>query len=87
MEEILIFATVLAPIILALVELIKRTVNVKNNLIPLTALVVGLIIGVIAIPFTDLDIVYRLWAGGLSGLSAVGLFELGAKNEGSSKDE
>lgn len=87
MEEILIFSTVLAPIILALVELTKRTINVKNNLIPLIALIIGLIIGIIATPFTDLDIIYRLWAGGLSGLSAVGLFELGTKHEGTSKDK
>jgi len=85
METILIFATVLAPIILALVELLKRTFAIKDNFIPLMALVVGLVIGLAATPFTDLDVVYRLWAGGLAGLSSTGLFELNKKREGSSK--
>ena len=65
MEEVLLFATVLLPIVTALVELIKK--------------VVGLIIGAVATPFTDFDIVLRLWAGGLAGLAGTGLFELVAK--------
>lgn len=79
MEQILIFATVLAPIILALFELVKRTMPIRTNLIPLAALIIGLFIGAIATPFTDLTIVYRLWAGAFAGLSAVGLFEVGNK--------
>lgn len=86
MNEVLILASVVAPITLALVELIKRSSTVKNNLIPFVALVIGLLIGLAATPFTDLDVVYRLWAGGLSGLAAVGLFELGTKRDGNSKD-
>lgn len=67
MNEVLILATVVAPITLALV--------------------LGLLIGFASTPFTNLDIVYRLWAGGLSGLATVGLFELGNRREGYSKDE
>jgi len=85
MEEVLIFASLLAPIILAVVELFKRTFVVKNNFIPLMALVVGLVIGLAAAPFTDLDIVLRLWAGGLAGLAGTGLYELGINREGKSK--
>jgi len=84
MQEVMIFATALAPIILALVELVKKTVNksgkVPANLIPLIALGIGLLVGAAASPFTDLDLVLRLWAGGLAGLSATGLFELFTKN-------
>ena len=82
MEAILLFATVLSPIVLALVELIKRTVNTKKNLIPLLSLIVGLAIGAVTYQFTDLGFVYRLWAGGIAGLAATGLFELGNKREG-----
>ncbi|MEK4922403.1 holin [Cytobacillus sp. FSL R5-0569] len=85
MEEILIFSTVLLPIILAVVELVKRTFSVKKNYLPLIAVVIGLVIGVIATPFTDLDLVLRIWSGGLAGLSATGLFELGAKRTGVTK--
>lgn len=85
MTNLLIFATILAPIILAVVELIKRTAPIKKNYIPLIAFAVGVFIGFAASPFTDLDIVLRLWAGGLAGLSATGLFELGNKYEGNTK--
>lgn len=79
MDQILIFATILAPIILAFFELVKRTVPIRKNLIPLAALVIGLFVGAIAIPFTDLGLVYRLWAGAFGGLASVGLFEIGHK--------
>lgn len=87
MTEVLIFATVLAPIILALVQLIKKTVNIKNSLVSLIAFAVGLFVGAVAAPFTDLDIVLRLWAGGLAGLSATGLFELMDSQDGTTKEE
>jgi len=48
---------------------------------------VGIFIGFAASLFTDLDLVLRLWVGGLAGLSATGLFELRNKNEGYTKDE
>ena len=79
MEEVLLFATVLLPIVTALVELIKKSINLPKNIVPLISLVVGLIIGAVATPFTDFDIVLRLWAGGLAGLAGTGLFELVAK--------
>lgn len=87
MNEVLFFATILAPIILAVVQLVKVTVNTPKNYVPLIAFAVGIFIGYAASPFTDLDLVLRLWAGGLAGLSATGLFELGNKHEGYSKDD
>lgn len=87
MSEVLIFATVLAPIILALVQLTKKTFNVNNNMISLIAFAVGIFVGAAAAPFTDLDTVLRLWAGGLAGLSATGLFELFDNQDGASKEE
>lgn len=86
MTEVLIFATILAPIILAMVQLFKTTFNIKNNLLSLIALAVGLFVGFAASPFTDLDLTLRLWAGGLAGLSATGLFELLDNQDGSSKE-
>lgn len=85
MTEVLVFATVLAPIILALVELVKRSVPVPKNLIPLIALVIGVVIGFAAYPFTELALDLRLWSGGLAGLASTGLFELGAKREGTTE--
>lgn len=87
MTEVLIFATVLAPIITALVEMVKKAVNIPVNFLPVLSLLIGLIIGFAAEPFTDLDIVLRLWAGGLAGLSGVGLFEVMKQRDGESKGD
>lgn len=76
LNSVLAFASILAPIILALVQLVKKSVPLPNNSIPLVGLVVGLLIGAVAYSFTDLHVSERLWAGGLAGLSATGLFEL-----------
>ncbi|MFD2046659.1 holin [Ornithinibacillus salinisoli] len=84
MDKVLMFATVLLPIITALVEVVKKTFALPKNIIPITSLVVGLGIGAVAYPFTDMDLVLRLWAGGLAGLAGTGLFEL-VKKTGKSK--
>lgn len=83
---VLAFASVLAVFVLAVVQMVKQTVNVKKNLVPVIGLVIGLCIGAVSTPFTDLDLTLRLWAGGLAGLSATGIFELAFKNrEGTTK--
>lgn len=85
MEELAVLATFLLPIILAVVEVIKRSVNVKVTYIPLIAIVLGIVLGLVSQPFTDLDMVMRLWAGFFAGLSATGTFELIKKREGTTK--
>lgn len=85
MEQVLLFATLISPIILALVELVKNTVRMPKNYVPLVAVIVGLLVGYAAQPFTDLDFVLRLWAGGLAGLSATGLFEFVNRTNGYTK--
>lgn len=85
MQDVLIFATVLAPILTALVQLVKKSVKLPTNVIPALSFVIGIGLGAVAYPFTDLDLVLRLWAGGFAGLAATGLFELGAKREGTTK--
>lgn len=87
MTDVLIFASILAPIILAVTELFKRTLNIPKTIIPLIAFAVGLFIGFAASPFSDLDVVLRLWSGGLAGLAATGLFELGSPSEGKTKGD
>ncbi|MCZ8541953.1 holin [Psychrobacillus psychrodurans] len=85
MTEVLLFSTVIVPIVLGVVELIKRSVSEKlnKNLIPLIAFAVGIFIGFAGEPFTDLDLTLRLWAGALAGLASTGLFEIGnERNEG-----
>ena len=86
MVSVLIFATVLTPIATAVVELIKKTINIPVNFLPLISLVVGLIVGLASEPFTELDAVLRLWAGAFAGLSGTGLYEVIKKREGTSKE-
>ncbi|WP_156647155.1 holin [Lentibacillus sp. JNUCC-1] len=85
MQQTLIFATIIAPVVAALVELVKKTVKVKKNYLPAVSLLIGLIIGILAYPFTDMELALRLWAGGFAGLAGTGLFELIKQRQGVSK--
>ncbi|HBS45994.1 holin [Paenibacillus sp. B2(2019)] len=80
LDDVMAFASILAVFVLALVQLVKNSINIPRNAVPIIGLLIGLLIGAAAYPFTDLDIVLRLWAGGLAGLSATGLFELAFKD-------
>jgi hypothetical protein len=64
--------------------LIKNNIKLPRNVIPFIGLTIGLLVGAAAAPFTDLDTPLRLWAGGVAGLSATGLFELAFNNRSGS---
>ncbi|WP_339814506.1 holin [Paenibacillus sp. FSL R5-0928] len=86
LTDVLAFASVIAVFVLAGVQFVKTSFNVPKNILPLIGLVIGLLIGAVAYPFTELGLVLRLWAGGLAGLSATGLFELAfSKRDGTTK--
>lgn len=76
LDDVMAFASVLAIFVLALVQLVKKSIKLPRNAVPVVGFVIGLLTGAAAYPFTELDIALRLWAGGLAGLSATGLFEL-----------
>ena len=76
MEDIIFFATLIVPVVMALVEVVKRTVNMDNKYATLVSLIVGLLVGFAGSIFTDLDLTSRLWAGALAGLSSSGLYDL-----------
>lgn len=86
LDSVLLFASVIVVFVNAIVALIKTVAPIPKNIVPLVAVVVGILIGIAAYPFTDLGLVLRLWAGGLSGLSSVGLFEVFNKRVGTTKD-
>jgi uncharacterized membrane protein len=73
------FATVILPIVTAVVEAVKRGLHLNTRYAPLLSIVLGVVIGALAYPFTDFGLVERLWAGALAGLGAMGLFDLGQK--------
>lgn len=74
MEEILILATSLAFVVTGVVEVVKRATGIEGRFLPLLALVVGGAVGAGAY-FIDAEIGMRIWAGGIAGLTAVGVFE------------
>ncbi len=76
MVEILAMATAIAAVTSGVVQAIKNTEKINKKYLPLVAILVGLVLGSAAV-FMDVGFVERLWAGGISGLAATGLFELG----------
>lgn len=87
MLNVLILATILLPIITAVIELVKRAVKVKKNYIPLMSVVLAMVIASLAYPFTDLNLTLRLWAGAFAGLASTGLFEIAKYREGFTKGD
>lgn len=82
------FVAVLAPIVTAIVQVIKTNVPMPKNVVPLVAVGIGLIIGIASqfLGMGSYDWPVRIVAGIFAGLSAVGLFETAFnKREGSTK--
>lgn len=80
MTEVLAFATIILPIVTALTQMVKTAVSIPKNLVPFISLTIGILIGFLAAPLTDLELTLRLWGGGLAGLSSTGLYELAFNN-------
>lgn len=76
MVEILAIATLIAPITSGAVQAVKKATKVNKRFLPVMAVGVGIVLGAAAF-FVDIGIGERIWAGGISGLASVGLFELG----------
>lgn len=81
MVEILTLATIIAPLTTALLEVVKKAIGIDQRYLPLLAVLLGLILGGLA-TFLDSELILRLWAGAVSGLASVGLFELGKQVKG-----
>ena len=84
MVEVLAMATIIAPVTWGVVQTLKKATELNKRYIPLMALIVGIGLGALAY-FLNADLAIRMWAGGISGLAATGLFELG-KNTLDSND-
>lgn len=81
MVEILAMATVIAPVTGGVLQAVKHATQVNKRYLPLMAVALGIGLGAAAY-FLDTEISLRLWAGGVSGLASVGLFELGKNAKG-----
>lgn len=52
LDEVMAFASILAVFVLALVQLVKNSINIPRNVVPVIGLLIGLFIGAAAYPFT-----------------------------------
>lgn len=77
MIQVLTFATAIGAIVATFMQMVKKAAGAKLDarFVPIVALFVGMAIGAAAYPFTEMDLVLRLWAGGLAGWQATGMFE------------
>lgn len=78
MQEILTIATIIAPVTSGVMQAIKKAIGIDKQFIPLAAVFIGALLGMAAY-FVDAEFGMRMWAGGISGLAATGLFELSKK--------
>ena len=69
-------ATVIAPVTGGVVQAVKKATNLNKRYLPAVATILGMGLGAAAY-FMDAELGLRVWAGGISGLAATGLFELG----------
>ncbi|WP_349408244.1 holin [Pseudalkalibacillus sp. SCS-8] len=77
MEQVIMFASVMTPIVTGLTEVAKRTFLIPKRFVNIFSLMIGLVVGLLAFPLTDLDWTLRTWAGTMAGLAATGLYEVG----------
>lgn len=75
MEQVIVVSTLLAPIVSALIQVIKQSEKVNNKYLPLVAIVVGVAFGgIYAYLFNEVLPDYLL-GGLIAGLGAVGIYQ------------
>lgn len=83
---LLIIAASIAVFVIAAIEVVKRTTNIAARYLPITSIVVGIFVGIIAKPYSEYDYYTMVIAGALAGLSACGLFDLTKVVKGDSSE-
>ncbi|WP_369378826.1 hypothetical protein [Lysinibacillus fusiformis] len=77
-------AAIMVAIILAVAEVLKKTLNINTQYMPITSVVIGIFIGLVLWPLSEYPVYVMLISGFISGLTASGTFDLlkAAKKEG-----
>lgn len=86
-NQLLVISLALSPLVSAFVSLVKISApNLKSNLIPLVALVIGIVIGAAAF-FLNVGYTFAqlIIAGAIAGLASCGLYKLNAIDKSNSK--
>lgn len=90
MDEIIIYSGVIGLLTLAIVELVKASTNIPQKLMPLVSVIIGVVIGTVALFIPEitgeLSVGGHLLAGLISGLSASGLYDVFSKTTQGVKD-
>lgn len=81
MEQILVYATILAPIVTGLVQITKGVVGANGKLIPLLSIAIGITVGLAYGWTVGGEAVLYMWGGLLAGMSSVGVYELVKNNK------
>lgn len=84
LTNIFMIAMAMVAIVLAVVEVLKRTFNINTQFMPIASVVIGIFVGVICCPLSEYPLYIMLMAGFIAGLTASGTFDLlkAAKKEG-----
>lgn len=85
MDAIILYAAIISVITVAVVQLVKKSTNIPEKLMPLVSTVIGIAVGVTALFIPeitgDLSVGGHILAGAISGLTATGLFDLTTKTK------
>ena len=76
LTTLFIIAAAITILVIAFIEMVKRTSNIPARFLPITSFVVGIFVAIIVTPFADYDYYTMVVAGAIAGLSACGLFDL-----------
>ena len=68
-------AVILAPITAGIIEVVKQTLNINNQYLPILSLLVGITIAVLIALGTGQDVAQFVLVGIVGGLSASGLYD------------
>lgn len=77
-QELLIHAAWLTPVVTGLVQVIKLAFNLPSEMAPLTSVVIGAIVGALVFPAWGTGV----FVGIIIGLAASGLYDFGKKTLG-----
>ena len=75
MNNAVLVAVILAPITTGIIEVVKQTLNINNQYLPILSLLVGIAIAVLIALGTGQDVAQFVLVGIVGGLSASGLYD------------
>lgn len=76
LTNIFLIASAIVLIVVAVVEVLKKTFKIKKRFLPATSVLVGIFIALILTPLTDHNFYYMGIVGLITGLTASGAFDL-----------